>query len=117
MKLLFVCSQNRLRSLTAETILDGRNGHQVRSVGTEEGARIRVTAGHLGWADIVFVMEKRHLNRLQKKFREELRGKRVITLHIPDDYEYMDEELIDRIVTGVALHLGSSSEQVNERCR
>lgn len=34
MKLLFVCSQNRLRSLTAETIFDRENGHQVRSVGT-----------------------------------------------------------------------------------
>jgi predicted protein tyrosine phosphatase len=46
-----------------------------------------------------------NLNRLRKKFRPELRGKRVITLHIPDDYEYMDEELMDRITTGVAPHV------------
>lgn len=104
-KVLFVCSQNRLRSLTAETIFDGAGGHQVRSVGTEEGARIRVTAGHLGWADLIFVMEKRHLNRLQKKFREEIAGKRVVCLYIPDDYEYMDEELIDRLRGGVAPHV------------
>ena len=105
MKILFVCSQNRLRSLTAETVFDGVDGHHVRSVGTEEGARIRVTAGHLGWADLIFVMEKRHLNRLQKKFREELQCKRVVTLYIPDDYDYMDEELIDRLRTSVAPHL------------
>ena len=105
MKVLFVCSQNRLRSLTAETIFDGVGGHEVRLVGTEQGARVRVTAGHLGWADVIFVMEKRHLNRLQQKFREEIAGKRVVCLYIPDDYEYMDEELIDRLETGVAQHL------------
>jgi predicted protein tyrosine phosphatase len=81
------------------------NGHQVRSVGTEEGARIRVNAGHLGWADLIFVMEKRHLNRLQKKFRDELSGKRVVCLYIPDDYEYLDEELIDRLRGGVEPHI------------
>ena len=104
MKVLFVCSRNRLRSLTAETIFDGAGGHQVRSVGTEEGARVRVTAGHIGWADLIFVMEKRHLNRLDKKFGEKLAGKRVVCLYIPDDYEYMDEELIDRLRGGVAPH-------------
>lgn len=105
MKVLFVCSQNRLRSLTAESIFDGQGGHQVRSVGTDEGARIRVTAGHVGWADLIFVMEKRHRNRLERKFREALAGKRVICLYIPDDYEYMDEELIDRLRGGVVPHV------------
>jgi predicted protein tyrosine phosphatase len=105
MKLLFVCSQNRLRSLTAESVLDGVGGHQVRSAGTEEGARVRVTAGHLGWADIVFVMEKRHLHRLQAKFGEVLRAKRVVCLHIPDDFDYMDEDLIDRLRGGVAPYV------------
>ena len=101
MKLLFICSQNRLRSLTAETIFDGVGGHQVRSAGTEAGARVRVTAGHLGWADLIFVMEKRHLDRLRKKFPDALGQTRIITLHIPDDYDYMDEQLIDRLRTGV----------------
>ena len=54
---------------------------------------------------MIFVMEKRHLHRLQKKFREEIVGKRIVCLYIPDDYEYMDEELIDRLQTGVAQHL------------
>jgi predicted protein tyrosine phosphatase len=104
-KVLFVCSQNRLRSLTAEAVFDGTGGHQVRSAGTEEGARVRVTAGHLGWADLIFVMEKRHLDRLQKKFREELARKRVVCLHIPDDFEYMDEDLMDRLRGGVSPHV------------
>lgn len=105
MQVLFVCSRNRLRSLTAETIFDGHGGHHVRSVGTEEGARVRVNAGHLGWADLIFVMEKRHLSRLQQKFRDALVGKRVVCLHIPDDYPYMDEQLIDRLRGGVEPHI------------
>jgi predicted protein tyrosine phosphatase len=105
MKVLFVCSRNRLRSLTAETIFDGVGGHQVRSAGTEEGARVRVTAGHLGWADLIFVMEKRHLARLRAKFGDALAGKRVVCLHIPDEYAYMDEGLVDRLRGGVAPHV------------
>lgn len=105
MKILFVCSRNRLRSLTAETIFDGVAGHQVRSAGTAEGARIRVTAGHVGWAELIFVMEKRHLSKLREKFREELAGKQVVCLFIPDDYDYMDEELIDRLRGAVAPYV------------
>jgi len=64
-----------------------------------------VTAGHLGWADLIFVMEKRHLNRLQAKFRDAIAAKRVVCLHVPDDYAYMDEELVDRLRSGVAPHV------------
>ena len=105
MKVLFICSQNRFRSLTAETIFDRTGGHEVRSAGTDPGARIRVTAGQLGWADLIFVMEKRHLNRLQKKYRQELQGKKVVCLYIADEYEYMDEALIERLRGGVAPHV------------
>ena len=82
-KLLFVCSRNRLRSLTAERIFGGIPGIQVRSAGTQPDARIVVTEGHVGWADVIFVMEKSHLNRLRMKFPAALEGKRVITLGIP----------------------------------
>ena len=64
-----------------------------------------MNAGHIGWADLIFVMEKRHSSRLQQKYREEIAHKRVVCLHIPDDYEYMDEELIDRLRSGVAAHV------------
>lgn len=110
MKVLFVCSRNRLRSLTAETIFDGAGGHQVRSAGTAEGARVRVTAGHVGWADLIFVMEKRHLSRLREKLGEAIAAKPVVCLYIPDDYGYMDEELIDRLRGGVAPHVDFGEE-------
>ena len=95
MKVLFICSQNRRRSLTAEKILDGCKGCEVRSAGTETNARIKVTAGMLGWADMIFCMEKKHLRRIREKYADILRNKRVICLNIPDDFEYMDEELQD----------------------
>ena len=104
-KLLFICSQNRRRSLTAEHIFDGVDGHLARSAGTEEGARIRVTPGHLGWADVIFVMEKRHQDRLRAKFRQELIGKRVVCLHIADSYSYMDDALVRQLETTVATYL------------
>jgi predicted protein tyrosine phosphatase len=117
MKLLFICSQNRRRSLTAERIFDGVAGLQARSAGTEDGARIRVTPGHLGWADRIFVMERRHRDRLRAKFGQEIAGKRVICLHIADDYGYMDDALITRLKAMVAIYLpdapaSGSSEDV-----
>lgn len=105
LKLLFICSRNRWRSPTAEKVFHGANGCQARSAGTESGARIKVTAGHLGWADIVFVMEKKHLRRLQDKFSEALAGKRVICLNIPDDYQFMQPELIELLQSTVPPYL------------
>ncbi len=108
MKLLFICSRNKQRSLTAERIFDGFDGHQARSAGTEPGARIRVTAGHLGWADLIFVMEKRHQQRLQAKFADALTGKRLIVLHIPDAFALMDAPLIHRLREIVPPYLAAS---------
>jgi len=104
-KILFVCSRNRWRSLTAEKIFDGVNGSQARSAGTETNARIKITAGHIAWADLVFVMEKKHLRRLQDKFAEEIAQKRVVCLHIPDDYNFMQPELVDILQAGISPHL------------
>lgn len=95
LKVLFICSRNRIRSLTAEQIFAREPGLQVRSAGTEREARVRVTAGHLGWADLVVVMEKRHKERLHQKFPEEMRDIAVACLFIPDDFALMDEALID----------------------
>ena len=96
-KLLFVCSQNKLRSLTAEKLFEGSAYYQVRSAGTQPDARIVVTEGHLGWADIIFCMEKSHVNRLQRKFPDALRGKQVVCLHIRDEFGFMDPDLLDEL--------------------
>ncbi|MBD3922939.1 protein tyrosine phosphatase [Paenibacillus sp. PR3] len=105
MKVLFICSRNKWRSLTAEKIFDGINGYEVRSAGTEEGARIKVTEGHIGWSDMIFVMERKHLRRLKDKFSYKLNTKKVICLDIPDDFKYMDEELIEILKSRVSEYL------------
>jgi predicted protein tyrosine phosphatase len=104
-KLLFVCSRNRWRSPTAEKIFHGIEGIQSGSAGTETGARIKVTAGHIGWADIVFVMEKKHLRRLQEKFADKLADKRVVCLNIPDDFQFMQPELVTLLQSAVSPYL------------
>ena len=77
--------------------MEGMPGYEARSAGTQPEARIVVTEGHIGWADLIFVMEKSHLNRLWLRFPEALAGKRVIALHIRDDYEFMHPDLLDEL--------------------
>lgn len=104
-KLLFICSRNKWRSLTAEKIFNGVNEYDVRSAGTEANARIKVTDGHIGWADIIFVMEKKHSIRIKKNFRDLLYNKKIICLDIPDDYRFMDEELIELLKCRVSEYI------------
>lgn len=82
-KLLFVCSANQWRSPTAEWLFRDHPRHEARSAGTENGARIKITAGHIGWADMILCMEKKHADRLRERFPEELAGKPLVTLRIP----------------------------------
>lgn len=101
MNLLFLCSQNKRRSLTAERIFDGYNGHHARSAGTEQNARIKVTPGLLGWADIIFCMEKKHMRRIQAKYSDIIADKQLVCLYISDDYEFMDRELQELLISYV----------------
>jgi predicted protein tyrosine phosphatase len=104
-KLLFVCSRNQWRSPAAEALFKDHPRYSARSAGTENGARIKVTACHLGWADFIFCMERKHAERLRDRFPEELQGKPLITLRIPDDFQRDDPELVARLRTALAEHL------------
>jgi len=92
--ILFICSQNKLRSPTAETIFSDKEGFDVLSAGLNNDAEIPLTSELVEWADTIFVMEKAQRNKLLKKHRKSLNKQNVICLDIPDDYEYMDPELI-----------------------
>lgn len=93
-RVLFICSQNRLRSPTAEQVFSNRSGFEVASAGLNPEAETPVSPELLQWADIVIVMERTHRNKLSKKFRAHLKSKRVICLDIPDEFEYMDPGLV-----------------------
>jgi predicted protein tyrosine phosphatase len=79
--------------------------YEARSAGTAAGARIKVTACHLGWADLIFCMERKHADRLHALFPDELTGKPIITLRIPDDYPFMDPELVALLRAELSGHL------------
>jgi predicted protein tyrosine phosphatase len=78
-------------------LLEGLPGYEARSVGTQPGARIVVTEGHIGWADLIIVMEKSHAAKLRQKFPDAVAGKRLVALHIPDDYGFMDAALLEEL--------------------
>ena len=105
MNILFVCSRNKWRSRTAETIFKNDIKHHVKSAGTDEGAKIKLTENHLNWADIVFVMENKHKQRIRDKFNSDVYNDKIIVLEIPDDYNYMDPELVEIIKTSVVPYL------------
>jgi predicted protein tyrosine phosphatase len=98
-RVLFVCSQNKLRSPTAEQIFSTWEGIEVSSAGLNNDAVEPLTGEMVAQADIIFVMEKAHRNKLGHRFRAQLKSARVICLDIPDDYDFMDPELI-RLLEG-----------------
>jgi predicted protein tyrosine phosphatase len=105
MNVLFVCSANRLRSPTAEQVFSTWPGVETDSAGISSGASVLLSSEQVDWADVIFVMEKTHRNKLTRQFRSHLKGKRVICLDIPDDYEFMDPVLVRMLEKRVSRFL------------
>lgn len=106
LKVLFVCLQNRLRSPTAERIFSPYPRLEVKSAGLDAESSVQINRELLEWADVVFVMERRQRNIIHKKFKDIYDRKRIICLYIPDDYDYMDPALVERLKESVTPHLG-----------
>ncbi len=94
-RILFLCSQNKLRSPTAEAVFAVHPGVEVDSAGLNNDAEVRLSEEQVRWADLILVMEKAHRDRLNRKFGKALAGKRIAVLNIPDDYDYMDPMLVE----------------------
>lgn len=106
-KLLFICSQNRLRSPTAEAVFSKWPNVDAMSAGLNHDAELRVSAEMIEWADAIFVMEAVHKKKLSKQFNGPLKGKRIIVLGIPDEYDYMQRELVQLLETKIPRYLNS----------
>ena len=102
---LFICTHNRLRSPTAEQVFATWPGIETDSAGVGADADVPLAPEQLDWAEIVFVMEKLHRSRLSARFRRHLNGKRIVCLDIPDDYDYMQPELVRLLEKKVAPFL------------
>ena len=109
-QLLFVCSRNQWRSPSAAVLFKDNDLYVARSAGTSDSARIKITAGLINWADRIFVMEKRHLAIIHRKYSEQIEGKSIVVLNIADDYQYMDLELIEILKSRLSEHLNLGDE-------
>jgi predicted protein tyrosine phosphatase len=103
-KLLFICTLNQWRSPTAERLFDGSTKYSARSAGTASNAVHVINANDIMWADRIFVMEKRHKEIIETKFKDILEGKEVINLVIPDDLGYMDVDLVELLKHSLEGH-------------
>jgi predicted protein tyrosine phosphatase len=101
LNVLFICSRNQWRSPTAEQVFRRHPALAVRSAGTSASARRQVSHIDLAWAAVVIVMESKHKSRLLAEHACTLAGKPLHVLDIPDDYRFMDPELVDLLQAAV----------------
>nr|WP_032864917.1 protein-tyrosine-phosphatase [Acinetobacter higginsii] len=101
MNTLFICSRNQWRSPTAERIFAQGYGLHTRSAGTSRHAKHTLSLKDIAWAEQIFVMEPRH----KQQFSKQLLHKKVFVLDIPDDYHYMDAELIELLQLAMQPYL------------
>lgn len=97
MKVLFVCNMNKHRSKTAEMLF--RDRFQTKSAGLFNEKPVAVD--EIEWADTIAVMEDFQREELVKRFPNECVQKRLITLGVPDFFQFNQPELIDLLKTKV----------------
>lgn len=88
-----------MRSLTAEEIYKDDSRFEVKSAGTDIEARIQISRELLSWADCIVVMEKHHRSKIRKKYPDIFKNKTILCMYIEDEYDYMDEDLIELLRT------------------
>ena len=106
LNVLFICSRNQWRSPTAEAVWRNYPDMRVRSAGTSPNARKHVSVDDIRWSHSIFVMEEKHRSRLLAEFGRTIANKPIHVLDIPDEYQYMDPELVDLVRASVASILG-----------
>ena len=101
--LLFICSKNQWRSPTAELLFKNHPIHQARSAGTSDKALIKINQKMIDWADVIFLMERKHMDIVRQRF--DLSDQMLIVLDIGDEYQFGDAELISVLKTNLAEYL------------
>ena len=82
-----------MRSCTVETIYTAA-GYQAKSAGTEWSANVPLSNELISWADLIFAMEEKHKVIINSVYADIAANKRIIVLNIPDNYFYMDDDLV-----------------------
>jgi len=92
--ILVVCGRNKKRSRTAEYIFKNDDRFNIRSVGLSPKSNRKISENDLNWANLVFVMETEQRAKIWELYRH-LELPTIEILNIPDEYEFMDEELVE----------------------
>lgn len=92
--ILVVCGRNKKRSRTAESIFKNDNRFNIRSAGLSPKSDRKISESDLNWADLIFVMETGQRAKIWGLYRH-IELPLIEILDIPDDYEFMDKELIE----------------------
>ena len=106
-RVLFVCSKNQVRSLTAQQVYRSRPDLEVRSAGLKDYARAPLTSELMEWADLVFVFSPRQQRIVEARFRDVADNKRLVCLNVPDRFEYKSPELIQKLTGKLRPYLGA----------
>jgi predicted protein tyrosine phosphatase len=109
LKILFVCGRNQWRSPTAAMIYRNDPRVSVKSAGVSSKARKEISEKDLEWADLVLVMERKYARRIQARFQFRSSFPPIECLDIPDEYEFMDEELVTLIHEGTEFQIKAYS--------
>lgn len=94
-RILFVCGKCRQRSPTAAQIFANHPGWETDCAGLSNDADVPLSSEQIDWATHIAVMEKSQIARLNSKFGKYLNRQRVVSLDIPDRFDFMDRELVD----------------------
>lgn len=105
MRILFVCSENRLRSPTAAEVFGNYENIEAISAGTNADADTPVSGDLIEWADVILVMEKSHKIKISRRFQDLLKNKKLAVLGIPDNYKFMQPELVSLLKRRVSRYL------------
>ena len=105
-RVLFVCGKARKRSPTAFEVARGWSCLEPDFAGLSKDADELIMAEHVAWADVIMVMEPRHKQRLKNAPGGMLTDTKVVTLGIPDRFEFMDDVLVDRLREILRHHFG-----------
>ena len=110
MNLLFVCTENRLRSATAEEVFGALPGLDAIGAGTNADAPTPVSGDLIEWADLILAMEPVHRRKVNQRFGPLLRDRRVVVLGIADRYDFMQPELVRALREAVGRHVAELPE-------
>src|SRR4051794_20637732 len=91
---LFVCEGNRHRSPTAERLYANTPGVKARSAGLSHLARVQLTEELIAWTQVIIVMERRLRTLMRRRFAAALSGREIVVLDVPDDFQFMQPELV-----------------------